>query len=51
MKVFGDAETKKKFDQWAAFIVAIMIYSAALLAIVWTVGFAFHLVFKAFGVA
>nr|DAM44141.1 MAG TPA: hypothetical protein [Caudoviricetes sp.] len=51
MKIFGDAETKKKFDKGAAFIVYNMICGALFFAAGWLLSFVLWLVFKLFGVA
>ena len=51
MKIFGDAETKKKVDKGAAFIVYNIICGALLFAAGWLLSFILWLVFKLFGVA
>lgn len=50
MKIFGDAETKKKFDKGAAFIVYNTARALLLFAAGWILSFILWLVFKLFGV-
>lgn len=51
MKMFGDPETKKKFDKGAAFIVFNIGRAALLFGAGWLLSFILWLVFKLFGVA